>query len=228
MSWLTADSPTIADVYESNTSGKSDANVPFIDNPQYLNFPEKTANDYKPVECVDKLFVFTVLLLSGFPLIFCDIYFALTDHSCVHWSPFLNLYIYLMVSAFYNMTMLVFQIGYVIICNMSIDRSIEYFTSVPYSVSATSSSGATTAHRPLNITYDMSVGTVLSFIGAINITFTIIWTIVGMILFWTVRSNCSEMMYNYMFWSLIIKMIIVIVNCLRNFQFRLRRKSGYF
>ena len=203
MSWSTSDSPTITDVYESNTSGKSDANVPFIDNPQYLNFPEKTANDYKPVECVDKLFVFTVLLLSGFPLIFCDIYFALTDHSCVHWSPFLNLYIYLMVSAFYNMTMLVFQIGYVIICNMSIDRSI-------------------------NITYDMYVGSVLSFIGAINITFTVIWTIVGAILFWTVRSNCSEMMYNYMFWSLIIKTIIVFVNCLRNCQFRLRRKSVYF
>jgi hypothetical protein len=126
-----------------------------------------------------------------------------SDQSCVHWSPFLNLYIYLMVSAFYNMTMLVFQIGYVIICNMSIDRSI-------------------------NITYDMYVGSVLSFIGAINITFTVIWTIVGAILFWTVRSNCSEMMYNYMFWSLIIKTIIVFVNCLRNCQFRLRRKSVYF
>jgi len=203
MSWLTTDSPTIADVYESNTSGKSDANVPFINNPQYPHFPEKAANDYKPVECVDKLCVSTVLLLTGFPLIFCDLYFAITDQTCVHWSPFLNLYIYLIVSAFYNMTMLVFQIGYVIICNMSIDRSI-------------------------NITYDMSVGSVLSFIGAINITFTVIWTIVGAILFWTVRLNCSEMMYNYMFWSLIIKTIIVFVNCLRNCQFRLRRKSVYF
>ncbi len=228
MSWLTADSLTIADVYESNTSDKSDANTPFIDNPQHLRFTEKVANDYKPVDHSTKLFVFSVLVLTGFPLIFCDAYFALTDHSCVHWSPILNVYIYLMVSAFYNMTILVFQIGYVVICNMSIDRTIEYFTSVPYSVSATSCSGATTTPRPLNITYDMSVGTVLSFIGAINITFTIIWTIVGMILFWTVRSSCSEMMYNYMFWSLIIKMIIVFVNCSRNCHFRLRPKSVYF
>jgi hypothetical protein len=133
--------------------------------------------------------IFILLLLA--PLTIADLYYAYTDESCVHQSAGK-----LHVNLFTFLAVDGILGGVVIIgfslftCSMRADFSLEIWKGY----------------------------CVLSIITLISL-FTLAWTIVGSIIFWSLIDNeeCSKEVYNYVFALLIIKYVCILVNlCAQN------------
>ena len=129
-----------------------------------------------------KIVLLIIFTLLSFPLIFCDLYFAANDKTCVHQTfdkLAVNMYGYLIVSAIYSIFMLFISYASIIAVDVEND----------------------------NICLLICV----TIIGFINKIFITSWTIIGGVIFWHFMNNndCSFTVYNYLFASLIIKLVLV-------------------
>ena len=127
-----------------------------------------------------------VILILIFPLSFCDLYFAVNDKSCVNLSAgklAINMQTFLLVNGIYSFIM--FGIVTVLICCTNLER------------------------------LDESVG--FKFISMIFETviklFSLVWIIIGSVIFWQLMdsSRCSDTTYNYLFASLIIRIVSMVL-----------------
>ena len=123
-----------------------------------------------------------VILILVFPLSFCDLYFAVNDNSCVNLPAgklAITMQTFLLVNGIYSFIM--FGIVSVVICCANLERLEE------------------------------SVG--FKFISMIFETviklFSMAWIIIGSIIFWHLMdsSKCSDTTYNYLFASLVIRIV---------------------
>ena len=152
--------------------------------------PRDLLNDFKTqpirVSSPDTRFIkfvsLFVILILIFPLSFCDLYFAVNDDSCVNLPAgklAITMKTFLLVNGIYSFIM--FGIVSVLICCANLERLTE------------------------------SVG--FQFISMIFETviklFSVSWIIVGSIIFWHLMdsSKCSDTTYNYLFASLIIRIV---------------------
>ena len=131
---------------------------------------------------VIKLCSTLVMIVLMTPIIVCDIYFGLSDHSCINeMSDGLNytMKIYLLVSGFMGLSWLLFVICTT--CSLSISNDN-------------------------NQTSIICAGC----IGLIVLIFNLIWNILGAVTFWGSiykGGNCDSMTSTYIYVSLIIKLI---------------------
>jgi hypothetical protein len=133
--------------------------------------------------------IFILLLLA--PLTIADLYYAYTDESCVHQSAGkLNVNLFTFLAVDGILGGVVI-IGFSLFtCSMREDFSLEIWKE--YCV--------------------LSIKPLISL-------FTLAWTIVGSIIFWSLIDNeeCSKEVYNYVFALLIIKYVCILVNlCAQN------------
>jgi hypothetical protein len=129
-----------------------------------------------------KIVVLIIFTLLSFPLIFCDLYFAVNDKTCVYQTfdkLAVNMYDYLIVNAIYNIFMLFILFVYIIAIDIEKDNACLILF--------------------------------IHIIGFINKIFITSWTIIGGVIFWHFMNNndCSFTVYNYLFASLIIKLVFV-------------------
>ena len=145
-------------------------------------------SDNSDVQCMIGVQIAAFIIIGG-PFMFCDLYFAYTDDSCVH-KPIpgmdLNLFIYLTVCGYVS-------VGAFIIMLMG-----NMFVYYNYKKSVMHNSFEF-ALVPLSI---------LKFLMEI---FTIAWTISGAILFWGTLNptECNKVMYEYVYAQLIIKLVCI-------------------
>jgi len=126
-----------------------------------------------------KIVVSIIFILINFPIIFCDLYYAINDNTCVNQKMeklAVNMYYYLIFSGIYS----------VIITFISL-LFIFYFEKIK-----------TTKCVLFNILF-------LYISGLFNIS----WNIIGSLIFWHYMDNnkCSNEVFNYLFASLIIKLV---------------------
>lgn len=164
-----------------------------------IRIPKTTFNDEKQklinlqnvkrkkMNTIIKVIMFIICMLFIFPFACCDLYFGYEDTSCVN-EPAgklsINLKDYLVVCGWCQITTL--AIINIVLCFCDIDPNINKYDTndvIIYLVS-----------RTIYILYSL---------------FIISWNIVGSIIFWSLMdtSNCSNSIYNYVFASLIIKII---------------------
>ena len=149
-----------------------------------------TSNKWFETCCVKFLGIIFILFLLA-PLSVADLYYAYTDESCVHQSAGkLNVNLFTFL-AVDGILGCVVIIGFsLFICSMKEDFSLEIWKGC----------------------------CALSIITLISL-FTLAWTIVGSIIFWSLIDNeeCSKEVYNYVFALLIIKYVCTLVNlCAQN------------
>ena len=131
-----------------------------------------------------KLFMIFFITLFSFPIIFCDLYFANNNTTCVN-QKFdklnVNMYNYLMVSGIYSGSTLFIIICYILYCDLTKFNNDTLF--------------------------------LFSIIEFINKLFISSWTIVGCVIFWHFMDNdsCSNKVYNYLFASLVIKLVCILL-----------------
>lgn len=131
-----------------------------------------------------KLFMIFFITLFSFPIIFCDLYFANNDTTCVN-QKFdklnVNMYDYLMVSGIYSGSTLFIIICYILYCDLTKFNNDTLF--------------------------------LFSIIEFINKLFISSWTIAGGVIFWHFMDNgsCSNKVYNYLFASLVIKLVCILL-----------------
>jgi len=140
----------------------------------------RSSNNYSII-CFALGLVYAVTL----PIIFFDFYFALNDRSCIHQKSTsngmrLDMYAYLLVSATYSATILM-------ILSVSILCATELRT-----------------EEQINC-----INFVGGFILLFNGIFTTSWTVIGAVIFWHFidNSQCTTNVYNYLYISILIKLI---------------------
>lgn len=130
-----------------------------------------------------------VVLLLG-PLSIASLYYAYTDNSCVHESAgqlAVNLFTYLVVDGIMGGAGI---IGFsTLICCLSMENYTNMLSSC--------------------------CGILLMIICQL---FQLAWTIVGSVIFWKLidNNNCDKGVYNYVFALLIIKYVMIFMNCMLN------------
>lgn len=135
-----------------------------------------------------KTILISILIFINFPIIFCDLYYAINDNTCVNQKMeklAVNMYDYLIVSGIYS----------VIITFISL-LFIFYFEKIK-----------TTKCVLFNILFFYISG-----------LFNISWNIIGSLIFWHYMDNnkCSNEVFNYLFASLIIKLVFSSIILLNN------------
>jgi hypothetical protein len=124
----------------------------------------------------------TMFLICMLPIIICDIYFGLTDKSCVNDEPDglnITLKLYLLVSGFAGLALMIILICTT--CSISSDDNNNMFILL-----------------------------LTGCIGIITLIFSIIWNILGAVIFWGniyKEGNCDSTVSTYIFVSLIIKFV---------------------
>ena len=129
-----------------------------------------------------KILAFIIFILFNFPIIFCDLYYAIKDNSCVNQKMdklAVNMYDYLIVSGISSVIITFISILYIFYFDKIKDKKFVLF----------------------NILFIL--------ILYIICLFTIGWNIIGSLIFWHYMDNnkCSNEVFNYLFASLIIKLI---------------------
>ena len=135
-----------------------------------------------------RFIIFVVLIIYIFPLTFCDLYFGLTDDSCVNNSVdrlAINLADYLVIGGIIRAIGLFFLLASICCFN---EKTGPYI---------------------------IGIGMILFVLGSI---FGIAWNIIGGVIFWSYMDNstCSDETFNYVFASLIIKYVITGVSLFAN------------
>lgn len=134
-----------------------------------------------------KFIIWIIFCILIFPLPFCDLYYAYNDDSCVNNDAgklAINLKDYLLVYGWIMMSLLGF-IGFALCFvnpNTSIDEADHCF---------------------------FACGSLFVVLLALISIFSIIWNVFGAIIFWGLMdtNDCDSGIYNYVFASLIIKLI---------------------
>lgn len=131
-----------------------------------------------------KFIICLVIIVVGFPITICDLYYAYNDNSCVN-EPAdklsINLFDYLAVCGWTTFCSLTLSIILIILKkkNQMIEHSL----------------------------IELIINEIILKLVKI---FLIIWNIFGAVIFWGLikNSNCSNDVYNYVFVTLIIKLVI--------------------
>jgi len=144
------------------------------------------------VNCCMKFTVWFIIMIFTFPIMFCDLYYGYTDNTCVNEPAgklLINLKDYLVVSGWVMMSFL---------SGISIGLAFIDFDSFNE-----------------NMVYCGFFGTII--MGFIGI-FLLIWNIIGAVIFWSLMdtSECSKNIYNYVFASLIIKLVFNAIGLLNS------------
>ena len=153
-----------------------DINSTSVDNDLEKNQNDKT----NIINCLKLIFV-SILILVNFPIIFCDLYYAVNDKTCVNQKMeklAVNMYDYLIVSGLYSLIITVISILFIL-----------------FFIDKMKNNEVTTINFFL-------------FLFIISL-FNVIWNIIGSLIFWNYMDNskCSNEVFNYLFASLIIKLI---------------------
>lgn len=169
--------------------------------------PSTTTTKYSNMEssdscgtkCCLKLTFWLLVMIIGFPIPFCDLYYGYTDDTCVSESAgklAINLKDYLLVYGWIVMSMI--GLLSVVLC----------FFDINLSGSRTSSSDGCFVFG----------GTFLTIINSLVNIFLTIWNIFGAVIFWSLMdtSECSNSIYNYVFASLIIKLVFNVISILQS------------
>ena len=144
---------------------------------------EKNQNDKINIINYLKLIFVSILIFINFPLIFCDLYYAVNDNTCINQKIdklSVNMYDYLIVSGIYSIIITVISILFIL---FFIDKM---------------------KNNEINI-----LNYIFMLFLYITGLFNVIWNIIGSIIFWNYMDNnkCSNEVFNYLFASLIIKLI---------------------
>ena len=146
------------------------------------------SNNTKRLKCILSLFILIITL----PITICDLLFAYTDTSCVYINlekSNISIKYYLLVCGYTNILLLIYNIY--IIC-FYIESYIEGFVNTNYIY--------------------LFVFDILQFILKL---FLIVWNIIGIAIFWSapyIRRSCRNVVYNYLFATIIIKTIFTIIS----------------
>jgi hypothetical protein len=159
---------------------------PTLSNTDYNNNIKLQINIIKIASII---FIFIISI----PFIICDLYFAYNDDSCVEVYPkyiiFMNMKAYLLVSGYYTIGLMC-----ALICNLQF-LSIENKNSNVISMS------------------------ILSVIINVSKVFLIIWNTIGAFIFWGTLyhvEKCKTIVYNYLFVSLVIKLLAILFHIITN------------
>lgn len=139
--------------------------------------------------CVKITFILFLIIIT-LPIVFCDLYYAYTDDSCVSSNVDkinINLQDYLKVSGFLTGSYIVFLIFLIFFIK---EQSSGLF-------------------------WGLSI-----VIVALIVLFNLAWNIIGGVIFWNYMDNslCSNDVYNYIFASLIIKYVFIGIGICSNQQ----------
>ena len=168
------------------TSLGNDIEANFNNIPQENN-DNKSSNDKFAMNCYKFTIIFIVLLF-GLPLAICDIYYAYTDNSCVtsHVDR-INI----------NLKEYLQVSGLLSLCFIFIIILGTLFS------------------ENLKNSVLLGIGAVL----LIPITiFNTVWNIIGGVIFWKYMDNalCSNNVFNYVFASIVIKYVCIVLNLFNN------------
>lgn len=155
------------------------------------NLEENQNDETNIINCLKLIFV-SILILVNFPIIFCDLYYAVNDNTCVNQKMeklVVNMYDYLIVSGIYSVIITVTAIIFIVFYIPSIQNT-----------------------KTITLNYIFML--FLYIIGLFNIS----WNIIGSLIFWSYMDNnkCSNEVFNYLFASLIIKLIFCSTILLNN------------
>jgi len=132
-----------------------------------------------------------MILIICIPIIFCDIYYSLTDVSCVNESPSyldISLKIYLLLSGIINLILIIIAITIIIFIKDFSDKN--------------------------DIAYLLTFGN-----SYISFIFNLVWNIIGSIVFWGYiydNGTCKIEISTYVFISLIIKLLGIFLSFCHN------------
>jgi len=193
-------STNVHDIESNNSNSNSSLATPvdMVETRNMLYPPQhqaSTVNESIGISVITKVRVFLggqfmIFIIFIFPFIFCDLYFAYTDDSCVH-KPIpgidLNLFIYLTVCGYVSLGLTLFII-------LS-DIFIFYHHYSPDD------------EEVMSMFYEFALGPVAIVLKILSI-FGLGWTIAGAVLFWGTLNptDCSSPIYKYVFAQLIIKL----------------------
>ena len=147
--------------------------------------------------CCFKFSVWLLIMIFGFPLPFCDLYYGYIDNTCVS-EPVdklaINLKDYLLVN------------GWILMSLLGLISILIFFMDINTFNNKTTNNGYFTG--------------IIVFSGIISVLigiFLTIWNIIGAIIFWNLMdtTNCSNGIYNYVFTSLIIKLVCCVIALLQ-------------
>ena len=148
------------------------------------NTEVESEDDAKLAENIIKIAVSLLCIIILAPIIICDLYYGYTDNSCVQTYPEnlnINMKIYLLVSAYTEIGILVTCIACIcFVSSKSIDK-ISIYVLLPTAI--------------------------IIFICL----FSIIWNIIGAVVFWGNIYNsgyCDKNVSTYLFVTLIIKLVV--------------------
>lgn len=130
-----------------------------------------------------KIICISIFLFINFPIIFCDLYFAVNDNTCINQKMDklnVNMYDYLIVSGIYSSIISIISVLFIL-----------FFID-------------TIKNNKIKI-----VNYLFMLFLYVNGFFNIAWNIIGSLIFWSYMDNsqCSNQVFNYLFASLIIKLI---------------------
>ena len=156
------------------------------------NLTEIITNDHKNYIQSLKIIIVTIVIFINFPIIFCDLYYAVNDNTCVNQKMeklAVNMYDYLIVSGIYSIIITIILILFIL-----------------FFIDKMKNNEITT----LNYVFMLFL--------YINGLFNISWNIIGSIIFWSYMDNnqCSNEVFNYLFASLIIKLVFCSTILLNN------------
>ena len=155
------------------------------------NLEENQNDETNIINCLKLIFV-SILIFVNFPIIFCDLYYAVNDNTCINQKIdklAVNMYDYLIVSGIYSIIITIILILFIL---FFIDKmKNNEITALNY---------------------------IFMLFLYINGLFNIIWNIIGSIIFWSYMDNnqCSNEVFNYLFASLIIKLVFCSTILLNN------------
>jgi len=142
-----------------------------------------------------KIIIIIMAILFIIPFVGFDLYFAINDNSCVNIYPNnlnINIKLYLLVSGLSSITgIIILIISLIYLIDKIIKKNI------------------TSYYITSNI------------INIVALLYTLIWNIIGAILFWGIiypSGKCNSDIATYLFISLVIKLTIVISNLIINNQ----------
>jgi len=154
-------------------------NMTLIDINGYItvNSQNDLQNNFKFLKAI---LVF-ILIFINFPIIFCDLYYVINDDTCINQEiklAVVNMYDYLIVSGIYSVIITVISILFIL---FFIDKMKNN---------------------------EVKTRNFFLFLFIISL-FNVIWNIIGSLIFWNYMDNskCSNEVSNYLFVSLIIKLI---------------------
>lgn len=157
------------------------------------------SSDSCGTNCCLKSTFWLLVMIIGFPIPFCDLYYGYTDDTCVLESAgklAINLKDYLLVYGWIVMSMI--GLLSVVLCFFDINS---------FGSKKSNSDGC----------YVCGVSFLTIINSLVNIFLTI-WNIFGAVIFWSLMdtSECSNSIYNYVFASLIIKLVFNVISILQS------------